>query len=465
MLFRFIIALLPILFLSTASAQDKETLCIKKASSIEQKLGCLEGVTVASSSGQEKSRQVFEIKIEQNIDHENPQRGKFAQRLVLIHRSEAEPMVLQTSGYSIFGVADSNISRTFQTNQIQVEHRYFRDSTPADLDWKLLNIQQSAADFHQVTIKFKKIYKGPWVNTGASKGGMTSVYHRFFYPEDLDGTVADVAPLSFSRRDQRYNLFLSSVGGDQYAKCRQDWKNFQVQLLQRRSELVPLFKGSFEHLGSADLAFEHAVIEAPFYFWQYSSPDNPFTGCRSIPNANADAQTMIHFLTSHASPHYFGDSMLAEFQPYYYQAATELGGPDGFTAHLDALRRYDFDVSMYAPKGAALVYSNASMRLVDTWVKTEAEEILFIYGSFDPWTAGEFDIGGNSKVHKLYVDGGNHSASFQSLTGASNKKAFALLTGWLKKQPIALNETLGLFPVEPTLEQIEAREKKRLGLP
>jgi hypothetical protein len=43
--------------------------------------------------------------------------------------------------------------------------------------------------------------QGKWVNTGASKGGMTSVYHRRFFPNDLDANVAYVAPLSYSQED------------------------------------------------------------------------------------------------------------------------------------------------------------------------------------------------------------------------------------------------------------------------
>jgi hypothetical protein len=197
---------------TSAFATPIEKACIDASSTIEAKLGCLDDVSFVLKSSD--GVKVFDITIKQPVDHKNPARGTFLQRLALTHRGESEPVVLQTSGYQIFAVKDSALSYSFQTNQIQVEHRFFADSKPAALDWKKLDIEQSAADFHHITESFKQIYGKKWVGPGASKGGMTSIYHRYFYPDDLAGTVADVAPLSFTTKDPRYLDFVSDVGGD-----------------------------------------------------------------------------------------------------------------------------------------------------------------------------------------------------------------------------------------------------------
>jgi hypothetical protein len=39
-------------------------------------------------------------------------------------------------------------------------------------------------------------FPGKWINAGESKGGVTSVLHRRFYPCDVEATVAYVAPIS-----------------------------------------------------------------------------------------------------------------------------------------------------------------------------------------------------------------------------------------------------------------------------
>lgn len=171
-----------------ASDQTPSQQCLSRASDIVEKLACLDGVKakeVTPGNGIPAGVRQFELRFTQPVDHNSRQNGTFEQRVVLLHRSESEPMVLQTSGYSIFGIREAAITRMFATNQIQVEHRYFRDSRPSANDrgyWGHLDIEQSARDFHAITVALKKIYPARWVNTGASKGGMTSVFHRWFFP-------------------------------------------------------------------------------------------------------------------------------------------------------------------------------------------------------------------------------------------------------------------------------------------
>src|SRR6185436_7084690 len=98
-------------------------------------------------------------------------------------------------------------------------------------DWSFLTVEQSAADFHAIAQSFHMLYKGAWVNTGASKGGMTSIYHRRFYPDDLDGTVAYVAPSSDGVADPRYDQFLDTVVP---AECMAKVRAAQVDMLKNR---------------------------------------------------------------------------------------------------------------------------------------------------------------------------------------------------------------------------------------
>ena len=71
-----------------------------------------------------------------------------------------------------------------------------------------LNIWQAATDHHRIVEALKPLYAGKWISTGASKGGMTSIYHRRFYPGDVDGTVAYVAPNDVvNGEDSAYDRF------------------------------------------------------------------------------------------------------------------------------------------------------------------------------------------------------------------------------------------------------------------
>src|SRR4029453_18614710 len=92
-----------------------------------------------------------------------------------------------------------------QANQPPPGHRYFEPSRPDQTDWSFDSIRQSATDEHRIIEQLKSIYTARWLTTGHSKGGMTAVYHRRFFPDDVDATVAYVAPISFSRADDRYH--------------------------------------------------------------------------------------------------------------------------------------------------------------------------------------------------------------------------------------------------------------------
>lgn len=439
-------------------AYANEDACIAARTNIVDKIKCLKKVKIKSITRYSLQYQKIEMTFTQPMDHQDSGSQQFEQRIVLLHKNIDEPMLLQTSGYAIFGVRPAHIARVFGTNQLQIEHRYFENSIPQKPDWKLLNIKQSADDFHAITVAFQKIYKKPWVNTGASKGGMTSTYHRYFYPDDVVGTVADVAPLSFSTTDQRYNYFLENVGGEDYRTCRENWKELQLKLLENRDLLLLRIQGHFSQLGSSDVAFEHSVIEAPFYFWQYGNPAR----CAKIP-VNGTIEEMFQFLQSVAAINDYTDKKLTRFISYFYQAGTELGGPDNVTYHLEHLRKHEFQISQYTPKGEELIYSNEMMKKIKKWAENEADEILYIYGEFDPWTAAEYPMSKVGKnTTKLYVPAGNHGANFTKLVGKAKLQAYSIIGKWLEKKPQSMTKSKVVHT--PALEDIEFELRKELKL-
>jgi hypothetical protein len=172
---------------------------------------------------------------------------------------------------------------------------------------------------------------------------MTSVFHRRFYPKDVDGTVADVAPISYSTSDDRYVDFVEQVGGDDYRECRNNLQKIQIGLLEHREELVPLINGTFSTLGSADVAFEHSVAESTFLYWQYSHPDDPEVGCDKIP-VNGNPKDMFDYLQKINEITSYTDTNIARFTPYCFQAATQLGNPNYSNTHLVSLRKYPFTI-------------------------------------------------------------------------------------------------------------------------
>ncbi|WP_342380957.1 hypothetical protein NVS55_14895 [Myxococcus stipitatus] len=309
---------------------------------ILNRLRAIPGLTVVRETASPiPDTRFFELSFEEPADHRRPHGERFPLSLTLLHRSVTAPMVLHSTGYGGHSFpAQFEPAALLGANQLVVEHRFFATSRPASNNWRHLNIWQSANDLHRIIQALKPLYPERWLTEGASKGGMTSVYHRYFFPNDVDATVAYVAPNSYGVEDARYIHFLHQVGDE---ACRARIRALQQDALRRREELLPLLEQSatstgdtFHRLG-LDRSLEFAITELPFAFWQYSRAER----CAEIPLPGAPAETVFNFIDS-ISPFVFGysDSALSFYEPYYYQAATELGAYRLPTWHLRGLLRY-----------------------------------------------------------------------------------------------------------------------------
>ncbi|MCA9683333.1 MAG: multidrug transporter, partial [Myxococcales bacterium] len=358
----------------TGSESDTDT----GATDILDQLQAIEGMTVEELPALDDGTRVFELYYLQPNDHEHPEGPWFEQHLFLQHRDVAAPMVLFTTGYSLyFGPSYTSEPATLlQANQLSTEQRFFGTSRPDPLDWSLLTIAQAAADHHRLVQALAPIYGGSWLSTGASKGGMTSVYHRRFYPDDVDATVAYVAPHSFSAWDERYPIYLDEVGEPD---CAQAIRDFQIEALARRQTLVPLLietamnEGyTYERYGGDyQRVFEAGVVEVRWAFWQYAGKPH----CPFVPTVAATDQEIHAFINKHQGWDSYSDNVLAFYEPYYYQAAHQLGAPAITEPHLEGL--LDFPVNggwdPLLPAGTTFEHDPAAMLDISTWLAGEGE--------------------------------------------------------------------------------------------
>ena len=192
---------------------------------ITTKLWGLPGVTAVNEypeTGHFES--VIEVIFTQPVDHNNPSGATFTQKIYIGHVDENLPVVYETEGYSRPSFRTRELAPAMQCNQISVEHRFNGESKPSPLDWQYLTIKQAADDLHAIYSALKSIYSGKWVSSGRSKGGDTAIFYRRFYPNDMDATVAFVAPVLFSARDRRINNYMNNAGTQD---CRDNIKAFQ----------------------------------------------------------------------------------------------------------------------------------------------------------------------------------------------------------------------------------------------
>src|SRR5262249_48359574 len=72
----------------------------------------------------------------------------------------------------------------------------------------------------------------------------------------------------------------------------------------------------------------------------------------------------------------------------------------------------------------------AAMADIDQFVREQGDRFLFIYGEWDPWTGGMFDLGNAKDSLRLVQAEGTHGSRITRLAEADRRAALAKLEAW-----------------------------------
>jgi PS-10 peptidase S37 len=408
-----------------------------QAEDIAERLRAVPGVTSLREGTAPTGYRFFSLTFRQPADHRHPSAGSFDQRITILHRDAARPMVLYTGGYNVNpNPTRSEPTRLVDGNQLSVEQRFFTPSRPQPADWSDLNIWQAATDHHLLVEALEPIYGGAWLSTGGSKGGMASIYHRRFYPDDVDGTVAYVAPNDpVNFEDSAYTRFFRTVGD---ATCRDALVALQREALgRRRAELLARWQATAaaagltfsRTIGTADRSLELSVLDTPWAFWQYLTEAD----CPSVPPPTASTDAIYAFIDSVVSFAFYTDQGLDPYVPYYFQAGTQLGWPEPSFRHLRGLTRYPglYEPRAVVPRELPMRFEPLRMLDINLWVRLQGSRLLFVYGENDPWGAEPFRISPWTRDSYWYeVDGGNHGSNISQLEPSERMLATEAVQRW-----------------------------------
>jgi hypothetical protein len=376
--------------------------------------------------------EAYEILIKQPINHDYPADGYFSQHIYLSNNDINKPMLMETEGYAVFnGQRARELSRILKCNQVVVEHRYFGKSKPDSLIWKFLTLEQSAKDLHHINKLLKTIYKGKWISTGISKGGQTTLLYKYFYPNDVDVSVPYVAPVPIAQEDPRIFTFLRSVGSD---SCREKIKQFQKEMLERSGEMIPLLKEFAEKNKQKfsigfDVAYEYIVLEYSFSFWQWGN-----SSCSAIPQKGSPKEKMFEHLNTVVPFRDYTDNGIEFLRPFMYQAYTELGyycyEVIDFKHLLKAVKNATNII--FAPNNTPLVYNCETMQNINRWLQNEGDNIIYIYGELDTWSACAVQLTGKTNALKIVKKNGSHGTRIGNLPQEQKELVFSILEKWLE---------------------------------
>ncbi|MCO6487024.1 MAG: hypothetical protein J5I98_01340 [Phaeodactylibacter sp.] len=378
----------------------------------------------------------YELHIRQPIDHEDASRGYFYQRAYLSHRSFDAPMVMATEGYHRPSNRLYELTDYLDANQLDVEHRYFGTSIPDNPDYQYLNLRQATADLHRIRELLGQIYAQPWVSTGISKGGQTTIFYRYFYPDDVAASVPYVAPLNLEIKDKRIYAFLDTIGSD---ACREAIREVQFRLLKDREEVLPRLKWyaeganyQFTYL-SLEQAFEYGVLEYPFSFWQVGAAT-----CAEIPDAEkAPLDDVLEHFMAVTGLSLFNDESMTAYASHYWQAGTEMGyygyETDGFQGLLKTLSGEPSAVFM--PGKAPLTFEPGLVKKVYDWTQARANQMIYINGGIDTWSATGVPPSGKVDALWFVMPGKDHTnARIKNMSEADRERLLKTLRKWMDEK-------------------------------
>ncbi len=396
------------------------------------------------SDVQELKSSVFEnkylLKITQEVDPIHHQAGSFKQRVVVCHVGYDRPTILVTEGYDCnYALREGyqeELSKLLNANIMVVEYRYFDQSTPTPCNWDYLTVENSMYDLHHVNQTFRQLYKSKWISTGISKGGQTCMCYRVFFPDDVDVSVPYVAPLNKSLEDGRHEPFIESQVSD--AASRQHVKDFQLEVLKRKSKLMPIFEQYCNNKGytfrvSREDIYDYCVLEYSFAIWQWGTPMSKIPGTTA-----SDTEIFDHFIKT-TDPNYFSEQ--TPYLSFNVQAARELGyyGYDikPFKKLMSITTAKDYMHRVMLPEQFAnLKFDKTLYNKTMNWLKNNDRKMVYIYGGIDPW--GSSGVAGlkflkNKKLIKVYMlPNGSHATRINTFPEPTRSEIINLINRYLE---------------------------------
>ena len=358
--------------------------------------------TIVPNSNPAGYSELYQVTFNQPVDHNNPAAGTFRQKAFLFYVGSDRPTVLYTCGYTLFDhfrqLPFIDIAYNMNANLVMVEHRYFGDSKPAnDNRWTYLTISQAAADHHAIIQALKPLLPREWVSTGTSKDGMTSLFLRYFYPDDITVTTAFCAPFMNSLNYLPLGRYVQEESGT--PEERSQMIALMGRLLQNGEQ--GLYARYFQllqanHLNSSDLTFTGYVNGCLGYFFNFFSYNTPAT--RQLPALNMPDDLLLTTVFKEV----FDNVDQSYMYPYYIQCAKELGQYIcDYDAYASQLEGTAFDINEVLKNPCELknedcwlyqTYDSTLMTDIRTrFIPTTNCPLLFVYSKDDPWTAARPD--------------------------------------------------------------------------
>ena len=272
---------------------------------------------------------------------------------------------------------------------------------------------------------------------------MTATYYERFYPRDMDGVVAYVAPNDVvNKEDSAYDRFFANVGTKE---CRDRLNAVQREALVRREPLEKKYAGVRRRRAATpstpsaalDKAYEAVVLD---YVWallavQPARRLRPHPGRRDRDRPGRSATRSTRSPASPPTP----TRAWRRTRRTTTRRAPSSARPTSSSRTSSGLSRYGYQPPRnFVPRDIPMKFQPQAMRDVDNWVRHDAHQMLFVYGQNDPWGAEPFRLGKGARDSYVYhAPGANHGANVAGLVDAESETPPRASWPWAGVAPAA----------------------------
>jgi hypothetical protein len=342
-----------------------------------------------------------------------------------------------------------------------------------------MSAKQQSDDRHAIVTAIKGsgiISKSSkWLSTGGSKGGETTAFYAYHYPNEMDAYVPFVAPFLLSTIDTRPFTYILEEGhiGNNMQKVKAAFRAFfrNKELQEQTAELFRKDKKLGSQYSVNDLCLSLMLIIYDNHFQKMSYV--PYTKWLPlVPKEGDSAEKFYKYIMADATTRYSGDSNTEydtrvdgfydlegnsnafdldtanlvkartratvttkeRFNPYEVQCAKELGASQNvYSWVVDLVSPLDMsrlNAPVCDPKKFGVNYDGgAFIRQFLSGMKISDCYMFFVYGLQDPWTGAcipEEYLGKNSQI--LFIKDGIHNDFIAQWDEAERNQ----LLQWLK---------------------------------
>ena len=86
---------------------------------------------------------------------------------------------------------------------------------------------------------------------------------------------------------------------------------------------------------------------------------------------------------------------------------------------------------IFLPENLRLVFDCCSMQMINSWIQKHGNNMIFIYGEIDSWSATAVELTGETNAIKMVKEGGCHRTRINSFDEKDRTFIINTLEQWL----------------------------------